>query len=118
MEGKQKGRRKIEGIIRTEGSSPQTAGTATSNTMTTSVTKKARNTISAGNNRAHSDERSRKDKCGSSKKSGTRTRDKAAKKRPLYYRHRQRKKLLCVWRIWAHSPILQKQEARNQRGKW
>jgi len=50
--------------------------------MTTSVVKETGNAISASNNRACSDRRSRKNKY-SSKKSGAGTRDRIAKKGPV-----------------------------------
>jgi len=50
--------------------------------MTTSVVKETGNTTSVGNNRAYSNRRSRKNKCNS-KKSGTGTRDRIAKKGPI-----------------------------------
>ena len=60
-------------MMRTEEISPQAAGTATSNTMTTSMAKKAENTSSAGDNRAYSDKRSREDR-GSNSMSSTENR--------------------------------------------
>ena len=57
------------------------------NATTPSVAKEAENTTSAGDNSAHSDGRSRKNKCNS-KKSGARTRNRIVKKRPLCYGHR------------------------------
>jgi len=48
--------------------------------MTTKMAKETGNTTSADNNRAHSDKRSRKNKCSSSEKLGTGIRDRVAKK--------------------------------------
>ena len=53
-------------------------------TITLSVAEEARNTFSAGDNRACSDGRSGKNKCGDDE--GTGARDRAPKKRPLYNR--------------------------------
>jgi len=50
-------------MIRTGERSPQTAGTVTSDTTTTSVAEKARNIFSVGNNRAYSNRRSRENGC-------------------------------------------------------
>ena len=57
------------------------------NTTITSVAKEAGNTTSTGNNKAHSDRRSRKNKY-SSKKSGAGTRNRVAEEGSLYYRYR------------------------------
>ena len=80
--------------------------TGIANTTTTSVAEEARNAISADDNMAHPNRGSRKDKCNSSKKSGAGTRNRVAKKGPLYYGHRQREELLCLLRIQAYGPIL------------
>ena len=61
MEGEQKKREKTERMIRTERISYQTAGSVTSNAMTTSIVEKAGNATSAGDNRSYSDRGSRKD---------------------------------------------------------
>ena len=57
------------------------------NAMTTSVAEEIGNAISADNNRAYSNEGSRKNKHSSSEKSGAEI-DRVAKKGFLYYRHR------------------------------
>jgi len=56
--------------------------------MTTSVTEEARNAISVGNNRTHSDRGSRKNKCSDSEKLEAETRDRVAEKGSLYYGYR------------------------------
>ena len=68
--------------------------------MTISVAKEA-NTSPVGNNRACSNGGSRKDKCSDGEGTGTGGRG-VSQKRPLCYRSRLGKKLLCLWRIWAH----------------
>ena len=57
------------------------------NAITTSVAKEVENATSVGNNQAHSNGGSRKNKY-SREKSEIGTRDRAAKKGPLYYGHR------------------------------
>ena len=79
--------------------------------MTLSVAEKA-NAFSAGDNRACSDRRSRKNKCGSSEKIRTRDGD-VSKKGPLCNGSREGKKLLCLQRIWAHGLSLQKSRKRK-----
>ena len=83
--------------------------------MTLSVTEKA-NTFLASNNRACSNRRSRKNKCGSSKRIRTRDRD-VSKKRPLCDGSKQVKKLLCLWRIQAHGLSLQKSR-KGKGSRW
>jgi len=66
---------------------------------------------SAGDNRACSDGRSRKNKCGSGERTRNWGRTKCrrfSKMRLLCYRYRSKSELLCVWRFWAHGPTLQK----------
>ena len=55
LEREQEREGKIEKMMGTRGTSPKTA---TDNTTTTSMAEKAGNTVSAGDNRAYSDERS------------------------------------------------------------
>jgi len=63
------------------------------------------NAFSAGNNRACSNGRSRKNKYGNGKRAGTRDRG-SLQKRLLYYRSEWRKNLLCLQRIQAHDLTL------------
>ena len=88
MERKQKRREKTKRMTRTGGISPQIAGTATSNTTTTSVAKEAGNATLVGDNRTHSNRESRKNKHSSSKKLRAETRDRVAEKGPLCYGYR------------------------------
>jgi len=91
---------KIEGK---EGTKPE-AGAATDIATTISIAEEA-NTSSAGANKACSNGGSRKDKCGDGERTRTGNRG-AFQKRPLCYRSRSGKKLLCLWRIWTHgSPL-------------
>jgi len=86
----------------------------TSNAITTSVAEKTGHVSSVGNNRAYSDGGSGKDKCGNNTPS---IEGRGCSKKPLCYKYKQRKKLLCMQRIWAHSLTLQKQRAKNQGGR-
>jgi len=52
------------------------------------VAEEAGNTTSVGNNRTHSNRRSRKDKCSDSEKSEAGIRDRVAEKRSLCYGYR------------------------------
>ena len=65
------------------------------------------NAFLAGDNRAYSDRRSRKNECGSSERIRIRNGG-SSKKGPLHNGSGQREKLLYLWRIWAHGPSLQK----------
>ena len=61
----------------------------------------------------NTDGESGKNKCSGSK--GTeRTEGGATKKELLCNRSRQREKLLCLQRIWAHSSILQEQKKNDE----
>ena len=94
---------KIEGNKGTkEGSSK--AGAVTDIATTISVAEEA-NVSSAGTNKACSNGGSRKDKCDNGKGTGTEHRG-ISQKRPLRYGSRSGEKLLCLWRVWAHSPPL------------
>ena len=76
----------------------------TNNAMTISVAEKA-STFPAGDNKACSNGRSRKDECNGSE--GVRTRDGgSSKKRPLCYGSGSWKELLCLQGFWAHGPSL------------
>jgi len=97
LKREQERREKIEEITRIEGISPQAAGTATS------IAEEAGNASSVGNNRAHSNGGSGKDKYGNDIH--------------LTEGRNCSKKLLCMWQIRAHGPTLQKQEAKNLGGR-
>jgi len=79
--------------------------------MTPSVAEKA-NALSVGDNRACSNGRSRKNEYGDDEGTGTRDGD-TSQKEPLYNGGRPRKKLLCLWRIWAYGPLLQKPRRKS-----
>ena len=83
--------------------SPQAAGTTTSDVTTTSMAEEAGNASSAGNNRAYSNKGSGKDKCSNDIPS---TEGRGCSKKSLCYEYRQKKELLCLWRIWAYGPAL------------
>ena len=99
LEGKQKGRGKIEGKKRTRRKSSRT-GVITVNAMTLSVAEKA-TTSSAGNNRACSNGRSGENKCGDVERAGTKNGG-SSKKGPLYYESELWKELLYLQRFWAY----------------
>jgi len=78
--------------------------------MISSVAKEA-TTTSAGDNRACSDGGYRKNKCGGSEGIGNRGRTEygsSSKKGPIRNGNRSREELLCMQRIQAHGPSLQK----------
>jgi len=79
--------------------------------MTPSVAEKA-NALSVGDNRACSNGRSRKNEYGDDEGTGTRDGD-TSQKGPLYNGGGPRKKLLCLWRIWAYGPLLQKPRRKS-----
>ena len=85
-----------------EGSSE--AETVTDIAMTISVAEEA-NAFSAGVNKACSNGGSRKNKCSNGEGTGAGGRG-ASQKRHLCYGSRLGKKLLHLWRIWAHGPLL------------
>jgi len=64
LEGEQKRRRKAERIKRTRGNNSEATGAETDNATTLSVVEEARNTTSVGDNRTHSNGRSRKNEHG------------------------------------------------------
>ena len=74
--------------------------------MTLSVAEKASSISSVGDNRAHFDGRSGKNKCSDGER--TEAGDRAPKKRPLCDGGGQEEELLCLRRIWAHGLSLQK----------
>ena len=80
---------------RTGRNSSKTTRAETNNTMTLSVAEEAGNT-SAGDNRACSNEGSRKDECGNSIIAAE---NKIGTMQPICHGDRQGKKLLCLWRI-------------------
>ena len=65
------------------------------------------NVFSASNNRTCSNGRSRKNKYSDDERIRTRE-ENTFQKGPLCNGHRPRKKLLYLWRVWAHGPLLQK----------
>jgi len=73
--------------------------------MTLSVAEEA-NASSAGNNRACSNRRSGKNECSDDE--GIGAGDRAPKKRPLRDGGGPGEELLCMQRIWAYCPSLQK----------
>jgi len=79
-------------------------GAETDIAMTISVAEEA-TASSAGDNRACSNGRDRKDKCGGSERVGARGRD-SSKTGFLCYGSGQREELLCLWEFWAHGPPL------------
>ena len=83
--------------------------------MTLSVVEEA-NAFSAGNNRACSNGRSRKNKCSSGERIRTRNGG-ISKKRPLHDESRQKEKLLYLWKIQAHGPLLQKSR-KGKGSRW
>ena len=79
--------------------------------MTLSVVEKA-NAFSAGDNKVCSNGRSRENEYSSGKRIRTRDGD-SSKKGPLYNRSGQEEELLCLQRIQAHGPSLQKSRKRK-----
>ena len=73
--------------------------------MTFSMVEKARNASSAGNNRAHSNRRNKENEYSNDVPAAE---GRVGATQPIYHRNRQRKKLLCLWRIWAHGLTLPK----------
>jgi len=82
LEGEQERKEKTEGITRAEEISPQTAGTETSDAMTTSVVEEAGNASSAGDNRACSDGGSGEDRNSNGAFS---TEGRVCSKEPIYH---------------------------------
>ena len=74
LEREQERRGKIEGLMRTEGISPQTTKIVTSDAMTLSVAEEAENASSVSNNRACSDGESGKNECSNGTAPTTRVR--------------------------------------------
>ena len=114
MKGKQKRRRKIKGKERTRRRSAETRETELA--MISSVAKEA-TTASAGNNRACSDGGYRKNKCGGSKGIGNRGRTEygsSSKKGSIHNGNKSEEELLCMQRIWAHGPSLQKSRSERK----
>ena len=95
---------------RTWRDSSKTTGVEISIAMIFSVVEKARNASSTGDNRARSDERSRKDKYSD----GTTTAEnRVGTMQLICYGGRQRKKLLCLQRIhiWPDTAKIGGREA-------
>ena len=70
---------------RAGGNSPKTTGAEKNNAMTPSMAEEARNTTSAGNNRAHSNRGSREDKYGNSM---TTAKNRIGTTQSIYYENR------------------------------
>ena len=94
MKRKQERRKEVKETKGNRGSSPQATRAATNNAMTLSVAEEA-NIFSAGDNRACSDGRGRKDKYGSSMGVGIGNGG-FSKMGPLCDEGRQREELLCL----------------------
>ena len=71
---------------------------------------------SAGDNRACSDGRDRKDKCGGGEGIRARGMD-SSKTGSLCYGSEPREELLHLWGFWAHGPPLQEQWKREADGR-
>ena len=87
--------------------------------MTISIAKEA-TASSAGDNKACSDRGHRKDKHSGSQRyrAETRTEHKGfSEMGPLCYGNRQGEELLCLWRFWIYSLLLQEQRKRKANGK-
>ena len=76
-------------------------GAKTDIAMTISVAEEATTSL-AGDNKACSDGRGRKNKCGSSEVVGIGD-GSSSQNGPLYYRSELGKELLCLQRFWAHG---------------
>ena len=74
------------------------------------------NVFSASNNRAYSNGRSRKNKYSDDKEIRTRERS-TFQKGPLCNGCGPRKKLLYLWRVWAHDLPLQKPRRKSSSRK-
>ena len=83
--------------------------------MTLSVAEEA-NTSSAGDNRACSNGKGRKNKCSGSEGVGTGNGD-SSKTGPLCDGGRQREELLCLWEFWAYGPSLQELRKGKSNGR-
>ena len=95
--------RKAERRKGIEGNSSKIIGAGTDNTKPPSVAEEARNTTSVDNNRARSDRGSKEDECGDGM---TAVKNRVSTTQPIHYEDRQKEKLLCLWRIWAHGLVL------------
>ena len=71
--------------------------------MTLSVAEEARNATSVGDNRAHSNRESRKNKHSDDM---TAVEDRVGTIQPICHGDRQEEELLHLWRIQAHGPSL------------
>ena len=68
------------------------------------MAEEAGNASPVGDNRAHSNERSRENECSGCERVGAE--NGGAKEGPLCNESRQGEELLCLWGIWAHGLIL------------
>jgi len=93
LERKQKKRRKAERKKRIEGNSSKATGAETDNAKPSSVAEETRNTTSAGDNRARSDEGSKEDKCGDGM---TAAKNRVSATQPIHYEDRQKEELLYL----------------------
>ena len=73
--------------------------------MASSVTKEARDTSTKGYGTSPN-ERSGKNKHSGNKELRAGTENEATKEGLLYYGDKQKKELLCLWRIWTHGSTL------------
>ena len=78
--------------------------------MTLSVAEETRNASLVGNNKAHLNRGSRKDKCNNNMATAE---GRVGATQPICHEDRQRKKLLCLWRFQVYGPPLQKPEKRR-----
>ena len=116
LEREQKRGRKAEGKKRTRIGSFKTTEAKIDNAMTRSVAEETRNATSAGDNRARSDEGSRKNKHGDDT---TAAEGRVGTMQPLCYGDRQGEELLCLQRFWAYGLTLLKwgQRGRMEEGR-
>ena len=109
LEGKQKGGGKAKEMKRSRRNGFKATGVEISNAETPSVVEEAGNTTSADDNRAHSNRKSRENECNDSTPT-TKSRIGAIQ----HLCHGGGQKLLCLWRICAHGPVLQEQGAEGR----
>jgi len=111
LEGEQEG----EGKVEEKGSKRRKAGTTTKPATTFGVAEEAA-IASAGDNRACSNRRGRKNEYSGCEGTGAGCRG-SSKTGSLCYGHRLWEELLCLRGIWAHSLILQELESKRQGGR-
>jgi len=98
------------------GNSSKTTGVETEHATTISVVEEAGNASPVGDNGAHSDGRSRKNKCGDGAPT---TEGRVGVTQPICHRSRQGEELLCLQRVQVYGPTLPEQGAEewSSRGK-